>query len=231
MNPTTDVRKGIVSGAFGMLAAETGGQSGQTERTDATEQTDAGSEPPRSGGDVGGPAPDEGSEEGDTEGLPLDQVFETLKNSRRRQTLHYLNDNGGEASLSDLAEHIAAIENDVGVEAITSSQRKRVYVGLYQCHLPKMDDMNIIDFEKNRGTVELARNAAQLEPYLEENESSAWYRLYGGVTAAGVGLFGVSALGSAPFGLTPATVLGALLLVMALCSVCHLYVEEIRDAE
>jgi hypothetical protein len=63
----------------------------------------------------------------DTE-LPLDQVFEILKNSRRRQTLHYLFENDGKATLSELAEHIAALENDVDIKAITSSQRKRVYV-------------------------------------------------------------------------------------------------------
>lgn len=159
--------------------------------------------------------------ESDSDSLQLDQVFEILKNSRRRQTLHYLMDNGGKATLSDLAEHIAANENGLSVEEITSSQRKRVYVGLYQCHLPKMDDMGVIEFEKNRGNIERGPNASQLEPYLEQTADLGWHRLYLGITAIGIGLFAVSVLGSAPFGLTPVVVLGAMLAAMTVCSLVH----------
>jgi len=45
--------------------------------------------------------------------LSLDLVFEVLKNERRRRVLKYLSESSSETvSLSDLAEHIAAIEND-----------------------------------------------------------------------------------------------------------------------
>lgn len=153
--------------------------------------------------------------------LPLDQVFEILKNSRRRETLHYLRDNGGTATLSGLAEHIAAIENDTTVQQITSSQRKRVYVGLYQCHLPKMDSMDVIDFDKNRGTLELARNADQVSSYLGDSDSGDWYKLYLGLAVAGSILFVVSIGGAAQYGLQPSVVLIMLLGGMFLGSVAH----------
>jgi DNA-binding transcriptional ArsR family regulator len=173
-------------------------------------------------GNTGGDDDDEDHEESDVEqSLPLDQVFEILKNSRRRETLHYLDENGGEASLSELAEHIAALENDTTVAAISSSQRKRVYVGLYQCHLPKMDDMDIIDFDQNRGTVVRSANADQLDPYLEETTEPPWYRMYGGITATGGGLFVISVLANAPFGLTSSVVLAALIVAMGVCSFAH----------
>jgi len=118
--------------------------------------------------------------------LALDQLFEILKNRRRREVLHYLDRNGGEATLGSLAEYIAAQENDTTVKQITSSQRKRVYVGLYQCHLPKMDDMDIVDFEKNRGTIEVGPNASLLEPYLEPGDGERdRHRIYAGVAATG----------------------------------------------
>lgn len=153
--------------------------------------------------------------------LPLDEVFETLKNSRRRETLRYLRENGGETTLSDVAEHIAALENDTTVRAISSAQRKRVYVGLYQCHLPKMDDTDVIDFEQNRGTIELGPNAEQLYPYLEEPETTEWHKLYMGVAAAGFGLFVAAQAGAASFGLTPTVVLLWLLVGMTVCVVAH----------
>jgi len=122
--------------------------------------------------------------------LPLDQVFETLKNKRRRTVLHYLNDHEGPISLSDLAEHVAADENDTTVRQVTSRERKCAYVGLYQCHLPKMDNMDIIEFNQNRGRIELGPNAPQLKEYLDYSETTArpWPLFYSGVAAVGTAL-------------------------------------------
>lgn len=108
-------------------------------------------------------------EEKETTGvLSLDDIFELLKNERRREVIRYLlNEPDGTATLSDLAEYIAAKENGIEIRQLSSDQRKRVYIGLYQCHLPKMDEKGVIDFENNRGTVELLSNVSQLQPYLE----------------------------------------------------------------
>ena len=105
--------------------------------------------------------------------LPTDTLFELLKNRRRRDTIEFLKANDGESTLSDVAEHIAAKENDLPVEGISSKQRKRVYISLYQCHLPKMDQAGVVDFEKDRGTIELSASATQLYPYLDATGSPA----------------------------------------------------------
>lgn len=152
--------------------------------------------------------------------LPLDQIFEILKNSRRRETLRYLYDNGGETTLSDVAEHIAALENDTTVKAISSAQRKRVYVGLYQCHLPKMDDMDVVDFDQNRGTIELGPNTDQLDPYLDEPNTKDWHKLYAGVTLAGAGLFAIAQVAAISW-LTAPVVLGVLLVGISACIGVH----------
>ncbi|KAB1185043.1 MULTISPECIES: hypothetical protein [Haloferax] len=105
------------------------------------------------------------------ESLSKDIVFEILKNQRRRDALRYLKENDGEAKLGDMAEFIAAKENDIDVKALSSSQRKRVYIGLYQCHLPKMDSAGIVEFDKNRGDITLLDAADQLETYLNGDVS------------------------------------------------------------
>lgn len=115
-------------------------------------------------------------EEETEETLSKDTIFELLKNQRRRDALAYLKANDGEATLSDMAEFIAAKENDITVQELSSSQRKRVYIGLYQCHLPKMASAGVIDFEKNRGDITIRPLAEQLEPFLNgdvEAESSS----------------------------------------------------------
>lgn len=131
----------------------------------------------------------EGVSEEDIERLSLDVIFEILHVSRRRDVLSYLEKHGGNASLDQLAEFIAAKENGIEEWELSSSQRKRVYIGLYQCHLPKMNDAGIIDYNQPRGSIELKPAAAQLYPYLyldpfddeeaDEDESNPVKRVMG----------------------------------------------------
>ena len=121
--------------------------------------------------------------------VPLDVVFGILKNERRRLVLKYMAEKGSSTSLSDLAEHIASIENDKPPSELGSQERKRVYVGLYQCHLPRMHDSGAIDFDKNRGTVEPGANIDQFYEYLDQSEPtprpwSRYYLAYAAVSAA-----------------------------------------------
>lgn len=130
--------------------------------------------------------------------LPKDIVFETLYNRRRRGVIAHLRENGGTATTSDLAEYIAAEENETTVKRLSSSERKRVYVGLYQNHLPMMDDVGVVNYDKNRGTVELQKCATQLEPYLDDEIESDTHRTasVGAVGLAGVLLLGVFDVGA-----------------------------------
>jgi len=102
--------------------------------------------------------------------------------------LQYLKSQDGQVTLGELAEHVAAVENDTTVAQITSKERKCVYVGLYQCHLPKMDEMNIVDFNQNRGRVELGPTAPQLDEYLETSTEPTrpWAVYYGTVGVLGL---------------------------------------------
>lgn len=105
---------------------------------------------------------------GETEqrALSADVVFELLANSRRRQTLNYLRD-GGETTLRTLSEQIAASENGVSVPELSAAQRKRVSIGLYQCHLPKLHRAGVIDYDRPRGTISRTDLAEALDPLLE----------------------------------------------------------------
>jgi hypothetical protein len=142
------------------------------------------------------------------ETLSKDVIFEILKNQRRRDAIQYLKENDGVAKLGDMAEYIAAKENDIEISALSSSQRKRVYIGLYQCHLPKMASSGVIDFEKNRGDIELKPMAEQLEPYLgdstpaDESESVPSRRNLAVASALGAGV-AAGLLGAPGFALVP----------------------------
>jgi len=165
---------------------------------------------------------EEPEEEG-VEELSLDVVFEILKNERRRSVLEYLDGNEERVVLGELAEHIAARENDTTVESLTAQQRKRVYVGLYQCHLPKMDDAGIVEFDRNRGIVELAANASQLEEYLETSPEADhdWPMYYLGIALAGGVLFAGGVAGLYPAVWVANLVMGGVLAAFAGCAIFH----------
>ena len=188
---------------------------------DQSQTKPAGIDPPRSPSNTADSQETEPGYE-----LPLDLTFEILKNSRRRETLRYLNSNGGETTLSDVAEHIAALENDTTVREITSTQRKRVYVGLYQCHLPKMDDADVVGFDQNRGTITLGPNASQLDRYLDDSEPRPWNRRYLTVAALGATLFILGEAGPAAFGVGSSALL--VLLLVSIAAVAGWHTLELR---
>lgn len=107
---------------------------------------------------------------------PADDIFHVLQNSRRRDVLAYLEETE-QTTLRELAEHIAASENDVSVAGLRSDQRKRVYISLYQTHLPKLAAHGVIDYDKSRGTVAL-RDDSQLRPHVRLLEDSSRVSLY-----------------------------------------------------
>jgi hypothetical protein len=160
--------------------------------------------------------------EPEPEDLSLDVVFEVLKNQRRRYVLRHLKEREEIVSLGALAEHVAAQENDKSVDTITSDERKRVYVGLYQCHLPKMDDMGIVEFNRDRGRVALTDTATELDEYLNvgtEEEGRDWYRYYGALS--GIGIVATAGVGVGIAPIAPAVVLGAVVLAFSACTAVH----------
>lgn len=111
------------------------------------------------------------------------RTFELLSNHRRRYAWHHCKQVESQVPLGDLAEQVAAWENEKRVAEITSAERKRVYTSLQQTHLPKLDDAGIVRFED--GAVELGDRADELEVYVDvvEGDDIPWSEYYLGLTA------------------------------------------------
>ena len=120
----------------------------------------------------------------------MDDTFHILQNERRRRVLQYLSETEGPVDMRDIAEQVAAWEHETTVQQLTSDQRQRVYIALYQSHLPKLADFGIITYNRSRGVVERTPLADRIARYLnpgnadEEAESvrNDWARYYIGVT-------------------------------------------------
>lgn len=137
--------------------------------------------------------------------IDYDDCFDLLSNHRRRFTLHYMKQSDGNVKLGELSEQIAAWENDVDKDNVTYDQRKRVYTSLQQVHLPRMDNMGVIEFDDRQGVATLSDSAEELDIYLEAVEGrdvpwSAFYLLLVVVNAGFVsaGVLGVPGLAGVP---------------------------------
>lgn len=96
-------------------------------------------------------------------------VFHLLQVSRRRAVLRYLlAEDAASFVMRDIAEAVAAWENDTTVRKISSAERKRVYIALYQNHLPVLDEMDIIEYDQRRGRIEPRPAIQLLARYLDE---------------------------------------------------------------
>jgi hypothetical protein len=102
--------------------------------------------------------------------ITKDDAFHLLQNARRRAVLRHLleHEDTERFVMRDVAEEVAAWEHDTTVQQLVSDERQRVYIALYQSHLPKLDEHDIIDYNQSRGVIEPKPLIAAVEPYLEE---------------------------------------------------------------
>lgn len=113
-------------------------------------------------------------ERDDSSELPADEVFHLLQNARRRRVLQHVFAHEDEApfEMRTIAEHVAAWESDTTLQQLTSDERQRAYISLYQCHLPKLDDKGIIDYNQSRGIVAPTAAIEQFRPYIDVDDDT-----------------------------------------------------------
>jgi DNA-binding transcriptional ArsR family regulator len=140
-----------------------------------------------------------GPQQEDSESVDRDELFHILRNRRRRFALHLLKHESSSVDVGELATQVAAWENDVSVEAVSSKQRRRVYNALQQTHVPKLEAAGVVEVERRE--VELTDRADELDIYLEvvpgaDIPWSEYYLALGGVSLA---VLIAVALGVGPF--------------------------------
>lgn len=155
--------------------------------------------------------------------LSQDVVFDILSSPRRRYVLYYLRDTGEAMKLTDLAEQVAAWENDTEPEDITDKERKRVYVSLYQTHIPRLEEAGIIAYDQDSGTVALANEASDIDQYLDSsNGEFSWQVLYLAIATTGVILLGLATLDVAMFAeISESLMAGVIILGFAITALVH----------
>lgn len=133
--------------------------------------------------------------------LSIDDIFDILGNRKRRYVISYLLDNGERATVKELTEHIAESEFGLPSEKVTSNQHKSLYTALCQCHLPRLDEFDVIRYDEDEKTVTCDKAAYTVESFLHRGGRSTKVRMELAValtiaTLVTLGVFGVNPFGS-----------------------------------
>ena len=116
--------------------------------------------------------------------LRKNEALEILNNPRRRYVLSLLDTAPDGLTIGELANQVAAWEQDTSVAELTSQQRKRVHVSLYQTHVVKMSDLGVVEFDRDSGLVTLTQKAEQIRQFLPAEDRQRSWQLYYGLFAA-----------------------------------------------
>ena len=171
--------------------------------------------------------------------LTQDDIFHLLQTPRRRYVLRYLKTHEGPVEMRDIAEQVAAWENDTTVEALTSGERQRVYIPLYQSHLPKLDEEGVVEYDQSRGTVERTELANRFDRYLEvsdevkdgddyqDDREAPWETYYLGISILGALLLGGVTANLPVIGALPSIAVGGFVVAaVTLVTLVQMYVER-----
>jgi len=118
--------------------------------------------------------------------LAESDIHDVLRNDRRRLVLERLAEGKDRQTVSDLAEYIATVES--GDDPPPRNVRQSVYVSLHQTHLPKLDDLGIVEYDANAKDVLRAENADDVAVYMEVVPKNAisWAEYYFGLGVLGL---------------------------------------------
>lgn len=105
-----------------------------------------------------------------------DEVFEILASSRRRLLVEYLLEHGGAAPLWQLSREIVADETGATPADVGSEATRRVYISLYQTHIPSLEEHAVVEYDPDEGMVSLDEPDAVVSTF-EEDEKPRRQRL------------------------------------------------------
>jgi hypothetical protein len=100
--------------------------------------------------------------------ITADDAFTAVANPRRRRAICILTRTTGDMAVSNLAEHIAAIEQQSRPDRLSSDHRRSVYIGLIQNHLDRLDTLGIVDYDDRDKRVRTTDVTPPLAMYIRQ---------------------------------------------------------------
>ncbi|SFL25431.1 hypothetical protein SAMN04487950_3065 [Halogranum rubrum] len=118
--------------------------------------------------------------------LERTEIHDILRNDRRRRVLKSLREHGEPLSVRELSERLATAET--GEDPAPRNVRQSVYVSLHQTHLPKLEELGVIDYDTETKEVALAEAIDDVTVYMEvvPRNDLSWAEYYLGLGVLGL---------------------------------------------
>lgn len=158
------------------------------------------------------------------------QIHDVLRNGRRRLTITCLQDTEeGCLSLGELAEQVAALET--GESPPPRDKRQSVYVSLQQTHLPKLENLDIVEYDSDEKEVSLRERVREVEVYMEvvPQYGLSWGEFYFALGFLGL-LTAIATVLKVPFisALDPLFIASFYFVILIVASAWHVYSQQDR---
>jgi hypothetical protein len=104
------------------------------------------------------------------------ELFSLMSNRRRRLVLDYLTDER-QATLTEVTDYLAGLENGTPISQVDNDKRKSIYNSLKQTHLPKLDKQGLIEYDDSQGSIELLDQGERVAANFlqsDSNDHSFW---------------------------------------------------------
>jgi len=159
-----------------------------------------------------------------TDGMDEGEIYDILRNDRRRQVLQHLRRSLGSMSLRNLAHRIA--KEETGESPPPKNIKRSVYNSLHQTHLPKLDRQGVVQYDKNRKEVTLSEEARNINRYLDMTAplGLTWGEFYRTIGTIGFLTVVLSAMDAPVLGaIAPVLIASIFLAIIALSTVGQLW--------
>lgn len=90
----------------------------------------------------------------------MNPVLRSLTSRRRRLVLATLADESAPVPVEELATHVAAAVHDTSAATVAGDVRKREYVSLVHCQLPKLDEADLVEWNREDDVVTMTDHPA-----------------------------------------------------------------------
>lgn len=101
----------------------------------------------------------------------LDEVFKLFTRERRRFALYYLEERRGPVTVEELAATIGDWETDSGRGEVPDDRFENVLLELKHEHLPKVAEVEFIEFDPDEGIVTMSGSPAEFDVILSVTEA------------------------------------------------------------
>lgn len=160
-------------------------------------------------------------QQSEPDALEPGEIHDILRNDRRRLAIKSLREHGGSLSVRDLSEGVAARET--GESPPPRDKRRSVYVSLHQTHLPKLDDLGIVEYDTDAKEVHLLDRAAEVTTYMEvvPRYGITWAEYYLVLGLLGFGTVLAASIGTPLLGAIGAPAVAVVYLLILACSAAY----------